>query len=150
MEYRQRDEQHKKEMVDSLDMQMEIKEKEKQYQKHQDRQVDDANLRYQYNQFDRRKYQPNFKSQNPKVYDQFRSLEMYKKAKEDELHHILVEEGAVKKKIEEDRKLFMKEKEKSYLTNQMKQTLNLQIAEQQFKAKEGKRVNPEELTYGVI
>lgn len=137
-------------MVDSLDMQMEIKEKEKQYQKHQDRQVDDANLRYQYNQFDRRKYQPNFKSQNPKVYDQFRSLEMYKKAKEDELHHILVEEGAVKKKIEEDRKLFMKEKEKSYLTNQMKQTLNLQIAEQQFKAKEGKRVNPEELTYGVI
>ena len=137
-------------MVDSLDMQMEIKEKEKQYQKHQDRQVDDANLRYQYNQFDRRKYQPNFKSQNPKVYDQFRSLEMYKKAKEDELHQILVEEGAVKKKIEEDRKLFMKEKEKSYLTNQMKQTLNLQIAEQQFKAKEGKRVNPEELTYGVI
>ena len=32
------------------------------------------------------------------VYDQFKSMEVYKKNKEDELHQILVEEAAERKK----------------------------------------------------
>ena len=54
-------------------------------------------MKYQYDQFDKRRYQNKGSGQNPKVYEYYRDLELERIKREKELDHRLVEEAAVKK-----------------------------------------------------
>lgn len=84
------------------------------------------------------------------VYDQFKSMEVYKKNKEDELHQILVEEAAERKKRDQKRKMEAKEMEMFAKKNEMKKILDFQIEQQKHRIEEEKKANPEDVTYGVL
>ena len=76
------------------------------------------------------------------VYDQFKSMEVYKKNKEDELHQILVEEAAERKKRDQRRKMEAKEMEMFAKKNEMKKILDFQIEQQKHRIEEEKKANP--------
>lgn len=63
-------------MLDTLDKQLKIKEEERRLQKMNDLEQDENNLKYQYDQFDRRNNRNRSYGQNPKVYEYYRDLEL--------------------------------------------------------------------------
>lgn len=60
--------------------------------------VDNENMQYQFDQFDRRNKNHKQFGQNPRVYDYYRRLDQEKNMKQKQLQHLIVEEAAVKKK----------------------------------------------------
>lgn len=134
IERKEKGQMHMKDMLDTLDRQLEMKEKEKVWQKNHDLEMDEQNLKYQYEQFEKRKGKLHQRGQNPVVYDYYQRLDAHKRAKEFELEHLIVEEAAAKKKMEEDRKILEKEQKKHLLTNQMKHTLDQQVHMHQMRA----------------
>ena len=69
-------------MMDTLDKQIQIKAEEKKNQKMQDLQMDNVNMQYQYQQFDKRNRQHKYYGQNPNVYNYYKRLEEEKNMKE--------------------------------------------------------------------
>lgn len=96
-------------MLDTLDKQLKIKEEERRLQKMNDLEQDESNLKYQFEQFDKRNYRNRSYGQNPKVYEYYRDLELERLRREKELEHRLVEEAAAKKMQEEDYKRYRKQ-----------------------------------------
>ena len=76
---------YKRDMVDTRDRQLQMKEQERRWKKSNDLEMDEANLKYQYEQFDKRNAKINYKGQNPLVYDYYQKLDAHKRAKEYEL-----------------------------------------------------------------
>ena len=63
-------------MLDTLDRQMQIKEEEKKFQKMHELHVDNLNMQYQFEQFDKRNQRNNKKfGQNPRVYDYYQKID---------------------------------------------------------------------------
>ena len=149
-EHKQKDQHHKKEMLDTLDQQVKIKAEEKKFQQMYNLHLDNSNIQYQYERFDRRNSNAKRYGQNENVYNYFQRLDQEKAIKEKELDHLLVDEAAVKRREEEDRKNLMKQQQKNYLTNQMKQTLNKQVENHQWKSEQERRSNPADASYAVI
>lgn len=143
IERRNMEEYHKKQMLDTLDKQLQIKAEEKRQQRQNSLEADEANLRYQYEQFDRRRNQGKKFGQNENVYQYYKNLEEDKRIREREFEHRIVDEAAVKKMEEEDYKRYIKEKDKEMKTHQMKNTLDLQIDIHNRKVEQEKKVNPE-------
>lgn len=69
-------------MMDTLDKQIQIKAEEKKNQKMQDLQMDNVNMQYQYQQFDKRNRPHKYYGQNPNVYNYYKRLEEEKNMKE--------------------------------------------------------------------
>ena len=65
----------KKEMLDTLDQQVKIKAEEKKFQQMYNLHLDNSNMQYQYNQFDRRNIKNKRYGQNENVYKYFRELD---------------------------------------------------------------------------
>ena len=83
-------------MMDTLDKQIQIKAEEKKNQKMQDLQIDNVNMQYQYQQFDKRNRANKYYGQNPNVYNYYKRLQEEKNMKEKELEYLIVEEAALK------------------------------------------------------
>ena len=81
---------YKRDMLDTLDKQLEMKYKEKAWQKNHDLEMDEANLKYQQDQFEKRKINLHQRGQNPLVYDYYQRLDAHKRANEYELEHVIV------------------------------------------------------------
>lgn len=75
VEHKRKDEHHKKEMLDTLDQQVKIKAEEKKFQQMYNLHLDNSNMQYQYNQFDRRNIKNKRYGQNENVYKYFRELD---------------------------------------------------------------------------
>ena len=65
-------------MVDSLDMQLQIKAEERAREREKSKQMDEANLRYQMSQLSDREKNPKIFGQNELVYDQYAELKKEK------------------------------------------------------------------------
>ena len=62
-------------MLDTLDRQMQIKEEEKKFQKMHELHVDNLNMQYQFEQFDKRNQRNKKFGQNPRVYDYYQKID---------------------------------------------------------------------------
>lgn len=60
----------------------------------QDLHIDNLNMQYQYEQFDKRNRPHKYYGQNPNVYNYYKRLEEEKSMKEKELQYLMVEEAA--------------------------------------------------------
>ena len=74
MKRKKREESIKRDMMDTLDKQIQIKAEEKKNQKMQDLQIDNVNMQYQYQQFDKRNRANKYYGQNPNVYNYYKRL----------------------------------------------------------------------------
>ena len=139
----------RRDLVDSLDKQLEMKESERKMEKLNESAIMQANQNYQ-RILDERNKKNNRYLQNQRVYSYYDSLNQQRLEKQKDMEKHYIEEASARKKEQEIRKEEELKRRKNLLNNEIKQTLDSQVRYHSQQALENKKSNPEDNSYSVI
>jgi hypothetical protein len=149
-EKKERAEEIRKDVIETLDQQRQLKEELRKKQREEEIQQFFKNEEYQDQQFSNRAKQVRKYEQNEGVYNYYRDLHNQKLRRDRELEHKFVDEAQLRKEADE-----LKKKESDFLTKErknleMKDTLEKQLQLLNCRRSEEKSGNPEQVTYSFI
>lgn len=144
-EHKEKTQHFKKEMMDTLDLQLKEKSEEAKKNRLKNQQIEELHKQMQENYF--KPAEKKLYSQNQRIYEYYNQLEHERMLKEKELEQKMIDEVNERTLRAQNERARMEEAKKMTDKEKVKQTLDSQVRELSMKRTIENKVNPEELSY---